>query len=131
MKSPLELLKESDGVMNLDSNVLYKKDEYEIINTRHGAERIDQRSELDKDQLKTLFDRIVEKAKKLGREVQANILFYSKSLRQGIVTAFDRVKHAIKIITFLPRSKHFAKPGTSEIVVEGVTYSNLLIIEID
>lgn len=124
------LVEAQEGVLNLDSKVLFRKDKIAIINTKHGIDRIGERNQLDIEQLKTLFDRIIDKAKKLGSDVKDTILFYSKSLKQGIVTAYDKINKAIRIITFLPRNKHFAKPGTDEVIVEGIKYSNFTYIEI-
>ena len=56
------------------------------------------------------------------------VLCRSERVRQRIL---DKAKNSLRIITFLPRNRHFAKPGTDEIVVEGIKMCDLQYEEIE
>lgn len=107
-----------------------------IIDTKHAHERMISRNELTEQELETLYTRAIDGliAKGTGyTENDANFLFFSRSLKQGFVVDYrqdfknkDGKRHLI-IVTFLPRNKDKAKPGTIRIFVEskeGVKYSN-------
>lgn len=110
-----------DNVLNLGSKFLYFWKNKWIINTKHGLERITQRNNLTVDQLKKLFREAIEKAIELGVHTGEEILFWSKSLKQGFVSAIDKSGN-IDLITFLPRGKHQPKTGTEHIVLESKSY---------
>lgn len=116
-----------DNVLSMGSKFLYFWKNKWIINTAHGLERIIQRNMLSVDDLKRLFKEAIEKALELGVHTGEEILFWSKSLKQGFVSAIDPQGN-IKLITFLPKGKHTPKDGTEHIVVEG---KQIRIIEID
>jgi hypothetical protein len=116
-----------------EDHMLYSKDGIKVFDTQHAIERIIQRNELKPDQLKHLFDIIIDQLKTMksyASEFKDTLLFYSKSLHQGVVAAWDKTKNAIRLITFLPRNHHFAKPDTTEVVVEG-TSMTLTVIYVD
>lgn len=82
----------------------------------HGEDRIKERSKLSAEEFKELLAKIRSKLSSL--DIKGEFLFYSKKLRQGVVAAWDAIKSRLKLITFLPQGKHFAKPGTDEVVME-------------
>ncbi|KFZ26286.1 MAG: hypothetical protein KQ78_01459 [Candidatus Izimaplasma bacterium HR2] len=116
-----------DNILNMSSKFLYFWKNKWIINTHHGLERITQRNKLSANDLKNLFKKAIEKAIQLGVHTGEEILFWSKSLKQGFVSAIDPQGN-IKLITFLPKGKHQPKTGTEHIVLESKQYR---IIEID
>ncbi|NIU01485.1 MAG: hypothetical protein GWN01_11385 [Nitrosopumilaceae archaeon] len=116
-----------DDVLNLGSRFLYFWKNKWIINTKHGLERILQRNKLTRKELKRLFREAIEKAIELGVHTGENILFWSKGLKQGFVSAVDPQGN-IKLITFLPRGKHDPRKGqqkgkeTEHVVLENTQY---------
>lgn len=114
------LIEMADGHVDLKGEVVFKQGEFVIKNSLHGKERIEQRNTLPKIALAELFRKTIEKVAAIGDDIKTEVLFYSEKLRQGFVAAYDAVQKAVRIITFLPRNKHFAKPGTEEIVLEGI-----------
>lgn len=116
-----------DDVLDLSSRFLYFWKNKWIINTAHGLDRIIQRNKLSVVELKRLFKEAIEKAIKLGVHTGEEILFWSKGLKQGFVSAVDSQGN-IKLITFLPRGKHQPKTGTEHIVLEG---KQMRIVELD
>jgi hypothetical protein len=119
-----------DDVLNLGSRFLYYWKKKWILNTKHGIERIIQRSRLSIQELKFLFKNAIEKFTKLKAKAGAEFLFYSKSLKQGFISVVERDGN-LKLITFLPRGKSFPKPGTKKMVIEGVEYENITYVELD
>ena len=116
-----------DDVLNIGSKFLYLWKNKWIINTKHGLDRIIQRNSLSTDELKRLFREAIEKAIQLGVHTGEEILFWSRGLKQGFVSAIDS-KGNIDLITFLPRGKHQPKIGTEHIVLEG---KHIRVIEVD
>ena len=116
-----------EDVLNLGSRFLYYWKNKWVINTKHGLERIVQRNSLSMDQLRKLFRNAIEKSIQLGIKVGEEVLFWSKGLQQGFVSAIDPQGN-IKLITFLPKGKHQPKQGTEHIVVES---KQIRVIEID
>lgn len=106
-----------NDVLNLGSKFMYFWKNTWIINTKHGMERILQRSNLTTEQLKKLFKNAIEKAKEIGAKTGENILFFSRSLNQGFVSAVG--SDGLRLITFLPPGKSFAKDDTKKVVTEG------------
>jgi hypothetical protein len=105
-----------------EAELVYSGEGFRIFGTKHSSERVGERNELTGPELKEFFAKIAHRLhvlKGYADMVSDQILFYSQSLKQGVVTAWDKAKNALRIITFLPRNRHFAKPGTDEIVVEG------------
>jgi len=107
-----------DDVLNLGSKFMYFWKNKWIINTKHGLDRIGQRNKLTTTELKRLFKEAIEKSIELGVRAGEEILFWSKSLKQGFVSAIDNQGN-IDLITFLPRGKHQPKDGTEHVVLEG------------
>ena len=106
-----------DDVLNMGSKFLYFWKNLWVMNTQHGAERIMQRSKLGSDGLKQLFKKAIEKFKKMPQAAGEAILFFSKSLNQGFVAAVGPQGN-LRLITFLPPGKHFAKDGTLKVIME-------------
>jgi hypothetical protein len=73
---------------------------------------------LQPEQLKKLFKGAIEKLKTMAAKVGDNILFYSRSLNQGFVSAVG--PDGLRLITFLPRGKGHAKEGTKKVMTESV-----------
>ena len=118
-----------NDVLNLTSKYLYFWKDTWILNTKHGLERILQRSTLKPDQLKKLFKTAIEKAKSIGAKVGENILFFSRSLNQGFVSSIG--SDGIRLITFLPPGKSFAKDDTRKIVTESCDDGSVVEHQID
>jgi hypothetical protein len=106
-----------DDVLNLGSKFLYFWHGKWVMNTKHGLERILQRSKIGIDGLKKLFRTALEHFMKMQAEVGETMLFFSKSLNQGFIAAVGPKKN-LQLVTFLPPGKSFPKPGTEKIVVE-------------
>ncbi len=118
-----------DDVLNMGSKYLYFWKNTWIINTFHGFKRIVERNKLSSDDIKRLFQEAIEKTLQIGVEVGEEILFWSKSLKQGFVSAIDPQGN-ITLITFLPKGKHHPLSGTEHIVIEG-TEKQIRVIRID
>jgi hypothetical protein len=106
-----------------EGELVYSGEGFRIFSTKHSTDRIGTRNRLSGEEFQEFFSRIahrLEKLKGYAKEISDHILFYSQSLQQGVVTAWDKAKNTLRIITFLPRNRHFAKPGTDEVVVEGL-----------
>jgi hypothetical protein len=116
-----------DDVIDDTKKCMYHWKNTCIIKSVHGLDRIAERNKLTMEQLKVLFKKAIEKAIELGVHTGEEILFWSKSLQQAFVSAITP-DGDIKLITFLPRGKHTAKPGTEHVVVEG---KQIRIVELD
>lgn len=100
-----------------------------IIATNHSTQRTMERSSLSTKEMKSLFDKVIDKTitDKLSSRM---FLFYSKSLRQGIIVdhrpdkkgLFASSKNQIIIATFLPRGKEDIRKNdngvTQKVIVE-------------
>ena len=106
-----------DDVLNMGSKFLYFWKNLWVMNTKHGMERILQRSALGTAGLKQLFKSAIEKFKTMKAKTGEAILFYSRSLNQGFVAAVGPQGN-LRLITFLPKGKHFAKEGTLKVMME-------------
>ena len=84
MKSMKETIEEGilDDVLNLGSKFMYFWKKKWILNTKHGMERIIQRSKLKIDELKFLFKSAINKLTKLKAKAGDEFLFFSRSLQQ-------------------------------------------------
>lgn len=124
---------ESEGILDLNSVHIYQEGGYVVNNSKHGTERVWQRNKLSPDELKKLFSEAIGKLKNGAVRVGEIIMFWSKSLKQAFVSKITDPRH-IKIITFLPRNKHFISPDspeTQEVVVEGIDMTSVRVVEID
>lgn len=124
-----------DDVLNLGSKFLYFWKNKWILNTKHGLERILQRSKLKIDQLKQLFRKAIEKVNTMKTDVGQTFLFYSKSLNQGFISAVGEQGN-LNLITFLPPGRSFPKPGTQKVVIESLEgeqleFENITVVELD
>lgn len=107
-----------DDVLNMGSKYFYHWKDKWILASKHGIERIFERSSLSKEQLKKLFKNAIERLKTIKVNLEDTVLFYSKSLEQGFISAVDR--EGLRLITFLPRGKQIAKDGTEKVIVESI-----------
>lgn len=132
MKTMKQTIEEGvlDDVLNMGSQFLYFWKKKWIINTKHGMERIMQRSKLTIAQIKLLFKRAIEKFINMQATVGQEFLFYSNSLKQGFVSVVGKDGN-LKLITFLPPGKSFPKDGTKKMVIEGKEYEDITIVELD
>lgn len=71
---------------------------------------------IDVDGFMQLIKKIRAKLKDIPE--RGEFLFYSKSLGQGLVAAWDAFKNKLTFITFLPAERHQSKTGTEEIQLE-------------
>jgi len=115
-------------VLNLGSRFMYFWKNLWIINTKHGGERIGERNQLTKDQMKVLFKRALDKLANLKIALNKEILFFSRSLNQGFVSVV--VPEGLKLITFLPKGKQFPKPGTDKMIIEAENGKQIEVDEI-
>lgn len=106
-----------DDVLNMGSKFLYFWKNLWVMNTKHGMERILQRSALGTTGLKQLFKSAIEKFKTMSANTGDAILFFSRSLNQGFVAGVGPQGN-LRLITFLPKGKHYAKEGTLKVVME-------------
>jgi hypothetical protein len=103
-------------------------DGWELIKSGHGGDREGERNaggivdELTTRVIKRL-NQIVMKITRSGE-----YLFFSKSLNRGAVFNVDTAAKQLRIVTVLPAGKDFAKPGTKQVIIEGVQYE---VIELD
>jgi len=93
--------------------------------SNHFSDRVKERSVITPDDLNTLLANIRKKLTDLP--AVGEFLFYSKRLAQGVIAAWDSFRNRISLITFLPKNKHFAKPGTETVVLESITYQIIYI----
>jgi len=124
-----------DGVLNLGSKFLFFWKNLWLLNTKHGLDRIIQRTTLTTDDIKTLFINAIEQFKTMTAKAGDEILFFSKSLNQGFVSGVD-ANGNLSLITFLPPGRSFPKPGTEKVVVEDmngtiIEFKKLTIVEIE
>jgi hypothetical protein len=102
---------------------LYQYKNKWIIDTKHSAERYLERSNTSVEQIKYLFQKVINYLTK-NNSSSKEYLFYSKSLNQGIVIDYrpdgksKSEENQVVIITVLPQGKSTAKSGTEKVVVE-------------
>jgi hypothetical protein len=100
--------------------------------SNHFFDRLSERGTITLDQLKAMVKKVRTQLAELP--MKGDFLFFSKSLKQGIVAAWDAIKSKLNFITFLPPKKnpdeYFAKSGTSKVVFENIN-KNITIIYID
>ncbi len=94
----------------------------------HFFDRIRERGQFTPDEIELFLKKIASKVKDIPGKKE--FLFFSKRMKQGLIAAWDSVKKKLKLITFLPRGKDFAKPGTEKVVIES-KYKEYQIIFID
>jgi CRISPR/Cas system CSM-associated protein Csm2 small subunit len=127
-----EYLTEEDeeGVLSLSKRVLFTWKGLKIIDTGHGAKRIQQRSELTNDELKQLFREALDKVIRKKVHIGEKIVFWSKKLKQAFITRVEQSKN-LTLITFYPRHDKpnvATHPYERQVVVEGET---IRVVEID
>lgn len=111
-----------DGVVDLGSKFLFHWRNHWIVNTKHGMDRIIERSKLSLDQLKFLFQKSLEKLASMKTRIGETVLFFSRSLNQGFVSAINS-SGDLTLITFLPKGRHNPKPGTDVELLEHMEYT--------
>ena len=70
-----------------------------------------------------VIDTIVKRSLNSGE-----YLFFSRSMNQGSVLAYNKERRTINLITTLPKGRSNPKPGTDKVLVESIEYQ---VIEID
>jgi len=93
----------------------------------HFFDRIRERGQFTTDEIEIFLRKISEKVK--NYDGKHEFLFFSRKMKQGLVAAWDSLRKKLKIITFLPRGKDFAKTGTEKVFVESLQ-RQILYIEI-
>lgn len=111
----------------LIENIAINIDGVEFSFTNHFFDRLKERIELKPKIIEKFLYKI--KNKLVDLNTSGEFLFYSKKLKQGIVATWNKSKHLLSLITFLPKNKHHTKDGTEEIVIEN--YKNYIIIYLD
>jgi len=95
--------------------------------SKHGKQREEERL-IPEDELKNLAIKCLDYCKQKPAEVGKSfeVLFYSTKQKQAIIGSFrrdiagnaaDKTKYLF-IVTVLPPTKHFAKPGTHKITLK-------------
>lgn len=112
---------------------IYKHRGKFIIDTKHSIDRKYERAkegtfQLNEKELIFIFEKIIEycikNENKWKNEYQTDMLFFSKSLNQGVVITYREDKYAksnekhVVILTYLPKGKSNPKPGTQKIITE-------------
>jgi hypothetical protein len=103
-------------------------DGWELIKSGHGGDREGERNA--GGVLDELTTRIIKRLNQIVMKItrSGEYLFFSKSLNRGAVCNVDTAAKQLRIVTVLPAGKDFAKPGTKQVIIEGVQYE---MIEID
>lgn len=103
-------------------------DGWEIVKSGHGSDREGERNA--GGIVDNLTVRVVKRLNQLVMKItrSGEYLFFSKSLNRGAVFNVDIAAKQLRIVTVLPAGKAFAKPGTKQVIIEGVQYE---VIEID
>jgi len=120
----VKIIKEGNKIkLEESSEVVFAHKGKKVIVTKHSTIRQIERSKLSKNEIETLYKRSIDKIKSF-KNAFGPYLFFSKSLKQGIVVDYredykdkDGGKHLI-IITFLPRGKDKALKGTKKLMLE-------------
>ena len=101
---------------------------WELVKSGHGSDREGERNA--GGVLDELTSRIIKRLNQLVMRItrSGEYLFFSKGLNRGAVCNVDTAAKQLRIITVLPVGKDFAKPGTKQVIIEGVSYE---MIEID
>lgn len=90
--------------------------------TLHGAaQAADRVGNITKQQWADMHQRMVDtlaKVTDIPTKKETEIIFYSKSLKQGYVVAHDPQHGELRIMTVLPSGNQIAKPGTKKIMME-------------
>ena len=103
-------------------------DGWEIVKSGHGNDRESERNA--SGVIDHLIARVVKRLNQIVMKItrSGEYLFFSKGLNRGAVFNVDTVAKQLRIVTVLPPGKDIAKPGTKQVIIEGVTYE---MIEID
>jgi len=109
-------------------STIFSLNGWQIILTGHGSDRESLRHA--EPELDELIERTIARLTQLINRITrpGEYLFFSKSLRRGIVCNVDTGAKQLRITTVLPTGRDFAKEGTRQVIIEGVQYE---IIEID
>lgn len=135
-------INENDS-LQLGSPYIYKYKGKWIIDTKHSIDRRYQRVKQNKfvlteKQIIFLFKKIIDYCLKNENKwvglYETEILFFSKSLNQGVVITYRRDKNSnsdekhVVIITYLPKGKSNPKPGTLKVVTESDKFKNIPVV---
>jgi hypothetical protein len=125
MKRGKEMIIKKDGkfIIEEGAEIVFVYKGKKIIVTKHSVKREIERSELSKDQIELLYKRSIDKLLSFDKTF-GPYLFFSKSLRQGIIVDYrpdfkdkSDEKHLI-LVTFLPRGKDKPFDDTEKIILE-------------
>lgn len=123
-------------MINTSSEYIFNYRGKNVIDTKHSIDRRYERVKkgefyLSEKELVSFFKNIIDYL--ISRDAEwvdikeTEILFFSKSLDQGIVIAYRRdyrdkkgEKHPV-IITYLPRGRSNPKPGTVKVLLESLS----------
>lgn len=101
-------------------------DNVEFTMSKHFHDRIQERSLYSKEDLHQLLTLIRKKLASLP--IKGEFLFYSNSMKQGIIADWNAYNQKVKLITFLPKGEVFSKSGTDKIVMESYKEYTIIFI---
>ena len=121
--------------IDLRNEYLYNYRKRWIIDTKHASQRIIERNQLTIEEMELLFKRSIDKVLAC-KNCDCCYLFYSKGLKQGMVTEYRQdfrnkngERHLI-LVTYLPRGKN--RPNDSETkLLTTEQINNIEIIELE
>ncbi len=123
----------SSGKIKTGTPYIYQYRNKYIIDTKHSIDRKYERAKegkfvLNEQELIFMFEKIIDfvikNEHKWRDSYQTDILFFSKSLNQGIVITYREDKYArddekhVVILTYLPKGRSNPKPGTKKVITE-------------
>jgi hypothetical protein len=112
---------------------IYKKATYNgwkiDVSVHAAAQAFDRRPDFEYDDWMKLHQRAIDSFSK--NKVDGEYIYFSKSLDQGYVVAMSGRAKSMRIITVLPKGRSNPKPGTKQMMVEGVEIEILETIFVD
>ena len=95
-----------------------KHGRWQVVNTKHGQERVGSRTaDVSSQDWEKFHDRVVDKI--YGRNVQdGEHLFHHPKSNIAAVVNVDRAKKQLRYITVLPHGKSTPRQGTKKFVME-------------
>ena len=118
----------TQNVINWGKKMFFHWKSMWIVDTKHGAERLEQRNKLSDKQLAKLFRRAIEIAIEARFTIGDKVLFISNKLKQAFIGAMDRNGNMV-LVTFYPRNAHpNPRKGEGVVLLEG---KQIKVVELD
>lgn len=109
---------------------IYRNTQYQgwkiTVAVHAGAQAYDRRPEFEFDEWKDLHRKAINA---LPKNARGDFLVFSKSMDQGYIFGANARSKTINIITVLPKSAKFPKPGTELLTVESLENLTYLTVE--